>query len=206
MSGKIYLYPMWIRLWHALNALMILLLIITGVSMQYSNPEHPFIRFDIAVSIHNICGMILTANYLIFIAGNILTPNGRYYKTSIKGLIDRLLKQFLYYTIGIFRHEKAPFPVTKENKFNPLQQFTYVIAMYILGPIVFLTGWALLYPEFILTKIIGGSGLKFNDFIHVIIGFFLSFFMFIHIYFCTIGATFISNFKSMITGFHESHD
>ena len=206
MSGKIYLYPMWIRLWHALNALMILLLIITGVSMQYSNPEHPFIRFDIAVSIHNICGMILTANYLIFIAGNILTPNGRYYKTSIKGLIDRLLKQFLYYTIGIFRHEKAPFPVTKENKFNPLQQFTYVIAMYILGPIVFLTGWALLYPEFILTKIRGGSGLKFNDFIHVIIGFFLSFFMFIHIYFCTIGATFISNFKSMITGFHESHD
>ncbi|MEI6059680.1 MAG: cytochrome b/b6 domain-containing protein [Bacteroidota bacterium] len=206
MSGKIYLYPMWIRLWHALNALMILLLIITGVSMQYSNPEHPFIRFDIAVSIHNICGMILTANYLIFIAGNILTPNGRYYKTSIKGLIDRLLKQFLYYTIGIFRHEKAPFPVTKENKFNPLQQFTYVIAMYILVPIVFLTGWALLYPEFILTKIIGGSGLKFNDFIHVIIGFFLSFFMFIHIYFCTIGATFISNFKSMITGFHESHD
>jgi thiosulfate reductase cytochrome b subunit len=29
--------------------------------------------------------------------------------------------------------------------------------------------------------------------------------MLIHIYFCTIGATFVSNFKSMITGFHESH-
>lgn len=173
--------------------------------MQYTNPENPFIRFDIAVTMHNISGMILTANYIIFLVGNFITPNGKYYKIELKGLIGRLIKQFTYYTFGIFKHEKPPFPVTKDSKFNPLQLFTYLIAMYILVPIVFITGWALLYPELILTKFFGGSGLKVNDFIHVIVGFFLSFFMFIHVYFCTIGATFISNFKSMITGFHESH-
>ena len=205
MSGKIYLYPMWVRLWHGLNALLILFLIITGISMQYSSPEQPFIRFDLAVSIHNFCGMLLTANYLVFIIGNIITPNGKYYRITLKGMIDRLIKQFIYYTIGIFKHEKPPFPVTKESKFNPLQQFTYVVAMYFLVPIVFVTGWALLYPEIVLTKFFGGSGLKINDFVHVIIGFFVSFFMIIHIYFCTIGATFVSNFKSMISGFHESH-
>lgn len=106
MSGKIYLYPVWIRLWHAFNALLILLLIISGVSMQYTNPENPFIRFDIAVTMHNISGMFLTANYLVFLIGNIITPNGRYYKTSFKGLFNRLLKQFTYYTFGIFKHEK----------------------------------------------------------------------------------------------------
>lgn len=205
MSEKIYLYPLWIRLWHALNAILIILLIISGISMQYTNPENPFIRFDIAVTMHNISGMILTANYIIFLVGNFITPNGKYYKIELKGLIGRLIKQFTYYTFGIFKHEKPPFPVTKDSKFNPLQLFTYLIAMYILVPIVFITGWALLYPELILTKFFGGSGLKVNDFIHVIVGFFLSFFMFIHVYFCTIGATFISNFKSMITGFHESH-
>jgi thiosulfate reductase cytochrome b subunit len=205
MSTKIYLYPLWIRLWHALNAILIILLIISGVSMQYTNPANPFIRFDIAVTIHNISGMILTANYMVFLTGNIITPNGMFYKVTFKGIISRLLKQFTYYTFGIFKHEKPPFPVTKESKFNPLQQFTYVIAMYVMVPIVFITGWALLYPELVLTKLLGGSGLKINDFIHVIIGFFLSFFMFIHIYFCTIGATFLSNFKSMINGFHESH-
>lgn len=205
MSGKIYLYPLWLRLWHGLNALLILFLIITGISMQYSSPDQPFIRFDLAVSIHNLCGMLLTANYFFFLIGNFVTPNGRYYKISINGLLQRIIKQFVYYTIGIFKHEKPPFPVTKESKFNPLQQFTYVIAMYILVPIVFVTGWALLYPEVVLTKFFGGSGLKINDFVHVIIGFFVSFFMIIHIYFCTIGATFVSNFKSMINGFHESH-
>jgi len=205
MSEKIYLYPMWIRLWHALNAILIILLIISGVSMQYTNPANPFIRFDIAVTMHNISGMILTANYMVFLIGTFITPNGKYYKLSLNGLFARLMKQFTYYTFGIFKHERPPFPVTKESKFNPLQQFTYVIAMFVLVPIVIITGWALLYPEVVLTKFFSGSGIKVNDFIHVIIGFFVSFFMFLHIYFCTIGATFVSNFKSMINGFHESH-
>ena len=144
MSEKIYLYPMWIRLWHALNAILIILLIITGVSMQYTDPANPFIRFDIAVKMHNISGMILTVNYMVFLIGTIITPNGKYYKLTLKGLFDRLMKQFTYYTFGIFKHEKPPFPVTKESKFNPLQQFTYVVAMFILVPIVIITGWALL--------------------------------------------------------------
>lgn len=205
MSEKIYLYPMWIRLWHALNAILIVLLIVTGVSMQYTDPANPLIRFDLAVKMHNISGIILTLNYLVFLLGSFITPNGKYYKLSLKGLFPRLVKQFTYYTFGIFKHEKPPFPVTKESKFNPLQQFTYVIAMFVLVPIVIITGWALLYPEVVLTKFLSGSGLRINDFIHVIIGFFVSFFMFIHIYFCTIGASFVSNFKSMINGFHETH-
>lgn len=205
MSEKIYLYPVWIRLWHAFNAILIILLIISGVSMQFTNPANPFIRFDIAVTMHNISGILLTANYLVFLFGTFTTPNGRFYKLTLKGLTSRLIKQFTYYTFGIFKHENPPFPVTKDSKFNPLQQFTYVIAMFMLVPIVIITGWALLYPELLLTKLFGGSGLKVNDFIHVIIGFFVSFFMFVHIYFCTIGATFVSNFKSMIDGFHETH-
>lgn len=205
MSGKIYLYPVWIRLWHAFNAILIILLIISGVSMQYTNPANPFLRFDIAVTMHNISGMFLTANYLVFLIGTFTTPNGRFYKLTLKGLIPRLIKQFTYYTFGIFKHEPVPFPVTKESKFNPLQQFTYVAAMFALVPIVIITGWALLYPEFTLTNVFGASGLTLTVFLHGIIGFFISFFMFIHIYFCTIGATFVSNFKSMINGFHESH-
>jgi len=205
MSGKLYLYPIWLRLWHGANAILILMLIITGVSMQYSSPEFSLIRFDLAVSTHNICGILLTFNYVFYLVGNAITPNGKYYKLSLKGLYERLKKQFIYYTVGIFKHQAPPFPVTKERKFNPLQQFTYVIAMYILLPAVVITGWAYLYPEVILTKILGGSGLKVNDFIHVIVGFFLSFFLFVHVYFCTIGATFVSNFRSIINGYHESH-
>ncbi|MBK7213511.1 MAG: cytochrome b/b6 domain-containing protein [Bacteroidales bacterium] len=85
MAEKLYLYPKWLRIWHGFNALLILALIVTGVSMQYSSPEYGFIPFDKAVSIHNIAGMLLTLNYILFVVGNMVTPNGRYYKITKAG-------------------------------------------------------------------------------------------------------------------------
>lgn len=202
---KLYLYPRWIRLWHTINAISCLFLIVTGVSMQFSNPKVPMIRFDVAVSLHNIFGILLIVNYIFYFFGNVLTLNGKYYRIALEGFMDRLMAQFKYYTQGIFKGEQAPFPITKERKFNPLQQFTYVMTMYIMVPIMAFTGILLLYPEIIPTKVLGISGLHLNDLLHVIAGFAISMFMFIHIYFCTIGKTPTSNFKSMINGYHEAH-
>ena len=202
---KIYLYPRWVRLWHTINALSCLFLIVTGVSMQFSNPKVPLIRFDIAVSIHNIFGIILVFNYLFFFIANLFTWNGKYYKIAFRGFYQRLLGQFHYYTRGIFKGENPPFPITKERKFNPLQQFSYVMTMYILVPVMAISGLGLLYPDAIPTQVFGISGLHLTDLFHILAGFIISLFMFVHIYFCTIGKTATSNFKSMLTGFHESH-
>jgi thiosulfate reductase cytochrome b subunit len=202
---KLYLYPRWIRLWHMLNALSCLLLIATGISMQFSNPKVPLIRFDIAVSIHNIFGILLITNYLLFFFGNLFTWTGKHYKIAFRGFYQRLIMQFRYYTRGIFKGENPPFPVTKESKFNPLQQFSYVLIMYILVPIMAISGLGLLYPDVIPTNLLGISGLHLTDLFHIVAGFIISLFMFVHIYFCTIGKTPTSNFKGMITGYHEAH-
>ena len=205
MTDKLYLYPVWIRLWHIFNALLFLTLLFTGLSMQYSSPENPLIRFDLAVSIHNASGILISLNYIFFFIGNFLTPNGRYYKTTLQGLIERLTIQFNYYMSGVFKGAKTPFPINKERKFNPLQQFTYIGAMYILLPLLVVTGWALMYPEILFKTFLGMSPLRINDFIHIVAGFFASIFMFVHIYFCTFGSTPASSFKSMVDGYHESH-
>jgi len=202
---RIYLYPVWVRLWHLLNAVLCLILIITGVSMQFSNPKFPMIRFDVAVSIHNIVGIILCANYLVFFLGNLLTRNGKYYKLIVPGLFSRLMTQFRYYTRGLFKSETAPYPLNAERKFNPLQQVTYVGAMYVLIPVIMFTGWALLYPEVIPARFLWTSGLHLTDLFHITAAFLVSLFMFVHVYFCTIGKSPFSNFKSMINGYHESH-
>jgi thiosulfate reductase cytochrome b subunit len=205
-NKALYLYPVWLRLWHMLNALMFLFLIITGISMQYANVQsNSVLRFDISVKIHNVSGIILTINYLLFILGNISTKNGKYYKLIIKGMTKRLIKQIRYYTFGIFKNEPAPFPVTEEEKFNPLQQLTYIIAMYVFLPFIFITGWAMIFPGVIVNKVFGTSGFFLTDIVHVIFTFLGTVFMVIHIYFCTIGKTAISNFKSMLNGWHESH-
>ena len=54
MDQKIYHYPVWIRIWHIVNALLCLALIISGINMQYSNTYNNLFSFNNAVSIHNI--------------------------------------------------------------------------------------------------------------------------------------------------------
>lgn len=201
-TNKIYLYPVWVRLWHVTNAVLCLTLILSGVSMQYSNPDFPFIRFDIAVSMHNISGILLSASYVFFFLGNLFTPNGKYYRIRLKGLFVSLMKQARYYTFGVFKGESAPYPVSKEMKFNPLQRVAYAVTMYIFLPLVFISGWALLFPGIIITNVLGFSGLQLTSLLHVTSGFLISFFLIIHLYFCTFGHTALSNFRSMIDGYH----
>ena len=93
-----------------------------------------------------------------------------------KDFLPDLVKQFKYYSWGMFKGEKHPFLVTEERKFNPLQKLTYVLAMYVAVPLL------------------------------ITMGFFLTIFMVIHIYTCTLGAKPSSLFWGMITGYHRSED
>jgi thiosulfate reductase cytochrome b subunit len=173
--------------------------------MQYSNPEFPMLRFDLAVSIHNICGILLSINYLVIILGNIFTTNGRFYRIKRKGFIQELIRQADYYLFGIFKGNKAPFPINGERKFNPLQKISYVAVLYFMMPLVIITGWAMIFPEMIfLNKIFGTSGLHFTDLVHILMGFVLSLFMFVHIYLCTIGKPAGTHFRAMMSGWHHS--
>jgi thiosulfate reductase cytochrome b subunit len=201
---RLYLYPVWIRIWHMANALLCLILIATGLSMQFSNPS-TVVQFKAAVSVHNLSGIILTFSYALFFLGNLFTANGLHYVISVRGFLVRLQKQFYYYTIGIFKKDNPPFPVSEEGKFNPLQQATYVLLMYVLVPFVIVSGWGLLYPEVTVTGFLGLSGLDMTDLLHIVSGFGISIIMCVHIYFCTIGKSPVSNFKSMISGYHETH-
>ena len=63
-TNKIYFYPIWLRIWHALNAVGIIILIITGIAMQ-SNFFSSFIGFQTAITLHNISGGIVTLSYFI---------------------------------------------------------------------------------------------------------------------------------------------
>lgn len=201
-----YLYPVWVRLWHLLNAILILILIITGISMQYTDKQDYvlLVGFARAVKWHNIAAMIITFNYVLFVAGNILTENGKYYRISKSNFLGDLLKQLKYYGWGMFKGEKHPFPVTLERKFNPLQKLTYVLAMYVAFPLLVISGFGLLFPEIVINRFLGVSGLILTDILHITMGFCISVFMVIHIYTCTLGARPVSLFKSMISGFHES--
>ena len=83
-----YLYPKWIRAWHLLNAAMFLILIVTGISMQYTDKENAayVVGFAKAVKWHNFAAIVLVLNYIFFVTGNLLTQNGKYYRIGEKVL------------------------------------------------------------------------------------------------------------------------
>ena len=204
-NTKIYLYPKWIRLWHALNALMFLVLIVTGIALHYASADGGLISFKLSMILHNICAIVLTFNYGIFLIGNTVTRNGVYYRKWRKNLWPKLWKQARFYAIGIFKGEEHPFPVSKKQKFNPLQKVSYVFAMYVGMPLLIISGFALMFPEKVSLTIFNISGLLFYDTLHIIVGFVLSIFLLIHLYTCTLGDKPGTLFKSMVTGYHEEH-
>jgi len=203
-NTKLYFYPVWLRIWHAVNALGIILLIITGISMQ-SGIESSFIDFRLAVNIHNISGIAVTLNYLLFFIGNFVSKNIKFYLIKPQGFLKRPMKQAYYYSYGMFRGMKAPFTLSDKRKFNPLQKYAYVAVMYLFVPIVVITGFALLFPEIIVEKVYTLSGVFITAVTHSAVGFFISLFLIIHLYVASIGKSPVDNFKSIINGWHNIH-
>ena len=200
-----YLYPKWLRIWHVINALTFIILIVTGLSMQYTDKINAYyvVGFADAVKWHNFAALILTTGYVAYVLGNVFTENGRYYKIRKENFWYDLGNQLRYYSVGMFRGEKHPYPVTPFRKFNPLQKVTYVLAMYAGMPLLIISGIGLLFPEITIKTFFGVSGLILTDILHITMGFFLSLFMIIHIYTCTLGARPTSLFRGIITGYHE---
>ncbi|HOI48069.1 MAG TPA: cytochrome b/b6 domain-containing protein [Prolixibacteraceae bacterium] len=201
-TEKLYFYPVWLRVWHGFNALGILVLIVTGISMQWSI-DSPLINFSLAVKMHNIAGVVVSIGYLLFFAGNLFTVNGKFYRVKPKGLGKRLVRQARYYLCGMFKNEEPPFPLSEKRKFNPLQKYSYILVMYLLMPLVVITGLALLFPELIIEEVYHLSGIFLTAVFHSALGFLISIFLIVHLYVASIGKNPLKNYRSIVTGWHE---
>ena len=202
-ENKLYFYPIWLRIWHGINGLGILILIYTGINMQYSNPDFKLMNFELAVNLHNIAGILISVNYLLFFFGNRFTVNKKYYRIKLKGLSKRLMLQMEYYAFGLFKNQKPPFPLSEKRKFNPMQKVSYLIVMYLFVPGLIITGLGLLFPETIIAEVYTISGIFLTAIFHASLGFFVSIFLIVHLYVASIGKHPLNNFKSIFTGYHN---
>ena len=141
--SALYLYPVWLRLWHWLNATLFLTSLATGISMHFSLGW--LIPFDVAVPVHNAAGILLTVSWAAFLIGNAFGGNGKHYLVNIRTLPMDLYRQTRYYLYGIFVNEPHPFHVSAQHKLNALQTLSYVGVMYGLMPLLIVSGWAFLF-------------------------------------------------------------
>ena len=201
---KIYLHPLPIRIWHWINAVSFLVLIVTGLQIRYRELLG-LMKFGTAVDIHNMFGFLLIFNFFIWLIFYILTGKIRIYipTLNIKKFITGCVRQARYYGYGLFMGEENPHHSTADNKFNPMQQMAYLSIMLLLIPLQLVTGVLLWDVKAFASYIDIFGGIKIVDTIHVFLFLFFTSFLFVHIYLATLGHTVMAHIKAMFTGYEE---
>jgi thiosulfate reductase cytochrome b subunit len=78
--------------------------------------------------------------------------------------------------------------------------------MYLILPLMIISGWAVFFPDKIPTEILGVSGRLFYALTHTFLGYLLGLFMMVHIYLGTTGSTPLELYKGIITGWVPAHE
>lgn len=203
MTQRIYLVPVWIRLWHWTNAALMLILTVSGASLHFASPDLPLMRFELAVQTHNMAGLSLLALYVFFVIANLVSGHWWEYVPKPQKFFERAWNQAQFYCFGVFVGAPHPYPPTLTAKFNVLQQITYWMIMYIFMPILLISGIMFMWPGLAPARILGYDGLLPVAVIHYLVGLVIVCFMVMHVYLGTMGHRPTSLFKTMITGWHE---
>ncbi len=200
--SKIYRHPLSIRIWHWVNALIIIILIATG--MQLRIPDITIIpHYSFVIGLHKYTGFALAGSFIAWLvcyafAGGLV---GHYMLTFRD--IKVIPRQAWYYVYGLFRQRENPFRPSPASKFNPLQKIAYSSVMVIFTPVVIVTG--ILFSDiFYFLRIIDIlGGVRVLDAVHVTFGYFFLIYLVVHIYMATLGEKPYTHIRSMITGYEN---
>ncbi len=130
--------PLWLRVWHGLQALLFLGLIATGLNMHYSGSAWAVIPFSVSVRAHNACGIATAVLWVVFVVWNAVSGRVRHYKPKDIHIIHSLVVQIRYYGYGMFRGDPPPLSPGLRN--NHVQQLGYIGVMYGLMPVSIASG------------------------------------------------------------------
>lgn len=205
---RVYLQPTPIRIWHWLNALGIITLIITGVQIRF--PEHIdlFASYKSAILLHNVAGLVVTFSFSLWFTYYALVRRSllKVYVPSKEELEHGLARQARFYLLTYFLGWRNPFHATPDNKFNPLQKSAYLAIMFILVPLVSLTGLLLTNVSPMRDLVLMIGGLKILIAIHFLLACCLCAFLFTHVYLATLGRKPLTYIKPMWTGWEEEEE
>jgi len=200
-----YIYSLYERLWHWFQAIAVLTLILTGLSIH--DPDRlGLVPFAVAVRLHNFLGWFLVVNAFLGFFYYLTTGTIRQFIPEPREFHVLAWQQLRYYLFGIFRGEPHPLQRSARRRLNPLQQIVYLAILNVLLPLQVLTGlvmWIAQYSPQVLALFGGLSGLAA---IHMLGAWLFMAFMLAHVYLATTGPKVWSHFVTMITGYELIQD
>lgn len=200
-----YVHPAPVRVWHWVNAIGFIFLIITGIQIRFAEMVNWF-SLEEAIELHNYVGFVVIAVYGLWVSYYFGTMKIKLYFPNPRTFVPNAVEQLKYYGAGIFKGDPNPHQMTPDNKFNALQKNAYLGIMFVFLPAQMITGlflWRVKrFENFI--ELLGG--IKIVSTIHVLLFFFFVAFLFVHVYLATLGHSPTAHFKAMFTGYEEHHE
>jgi thiosulfate reductase cytochrome b subunit len=204
-ENKIYLQPTPVRIWHWLNAFGIITLIATGAQIRFPEYLQLFANYKSAILLHNTAGLVVAVSFSLwfFYYGVVARNMLKIYVPTKDDLQNGILRQAKFYLLTYFLGWKNPHHATPTDKFNPMQKSAYMAIMFVLMPLVALTGILLTNVSPLREVVILIGGLKILVAAHFLLACSLCAFLFTHVYLATLGKTPMAYIKPMWTGWEE---
>jgi thiosulfate reductase cytochrome b subunit len=205
---RLYVHPLPVRIWHMINAAGFVVMLLTGTQIRYVGLID-LISFGTAVSVHNWTGLVLIGNYFIWLVFYLFTDKIRVYHPELSPTkhFRNSFRQLQYYGYGIFKGSPNPHQVSAFDKFNPMQSMMYQVVMFLLLPLLAVTGLLLWNVEGFYSAVNFFGGVRVVDTVHVLIYIFFAFFISFHVYMGSLGHTPTAHYKAMfVTGYEEVED
>ena len=214
--AKVQVFTLYERFWHWTQAALILLLLFTGFHLHGSLG---FMDFRTAWQVHVLAAMALMILWVFTIFWQFSTGNWRHFVPlleeseeaptfgqALRAWLTMIWRIGRYYAWGILRGERHPFKKTLRRKHNPLQAFAYFSLMAFIGPLLWLTGLALLGRDFWehATSLATTEGWRnLAAFGHTLGAWLMLLFVIVHAYMATMGKTPLYLIRGMITGVED---
>lgn len=199
---QIYMYSVYERQWHWLQAALIFALMFTGLVIHRPDSFGMF-SFRSVVLVHNALALVLIVNAALAFFYHAASGEIQQFLPRPRGYFDQMAQQFVYYTRGIFRGEPHPFEKTRNRKLNPIQQLTYFAILNVLLPLQVITG-ALLWGAQRWTDVADlAGGLPWLATVHALCAWSFAAFIIVHVYMTTTGHTPMAGIRAMLTGWDD---
>lgn len=196
---RVYIFKGFERFWHWTQALLIVLLALTGFEIHGS---YQWLGYESADYWHTNAAWALIGLWIFAIFWHLTTGEWRHYIPTT----DKLLDVVRFYALGIFKGEHHPYKPTVIRKHNPLQLLAYLGFKLFMAPLVWVTGLLYMFYNQWADLGLAGLDLAWVASLHTLGAFLLIIFLVVHMYLITTGHTLFAHMRAMMTGWDEQED
>ena len=203
---RVYLYSIYERIWHWLQAVATIGLLVTGIELHW--PEvFRMLGFSRSVTVHKVLGFVLLGNAFLALFYHLTTGEIRQYLPEPRDFFTLAVKQARYYLQGIFRGDPHPIQRSPHRKLNPLQEVTYLVILNVLLPLQMFSGLldvgrAAMAGE----PSRPSAACRRWPRIHTLGAWLFAAFLVAHVYLTTTGSTPLAMIRAMIVGWDQIED